>query len=345
MHKIKKGGLIASIFILIILISACQRTQISGKEIKEEKIPAMNVISYDKDEVEVVIDDLAFLPAFIHIKPGTAVTWINKDNAEHTVAFNNRKIPSGITESDVIKEGGSYIQIFNEEGIYDYICGIHPFMKGGIIVGNPAEMNLMMEFADDTLAPKVFSISPDKGSVNGDEKIIIKGENFVSGTTVFFHHLFGKVTVLDSNTLEVITPEHYAAKIDVIITNPDGDHFTFLESFEFAEMGSKETEPAQFMYDEKKTPHFTGSVPEHGSSVSSLKSISISFNYPIVKGSTIILYDLEGNKIAEGAVTLTKLGLEISSVPALSKGIYKAAYHAIWLGGSYHDGEFYFNVV
>ena len=97
-------------------------------------------------------------------------------------------------------------------------------------------------------------------------------------------------------------------------------------------------------YDEKRTPHFTGSTPEHGSSSTSPSKISISFNYPIVKGSNIILYDLEGNKKAEGGLITTRLGLEISSVPKLNSGIYKVTYHAIWLGGSAHDGEFYFDV-
>ena len=144
--------------------------------------------------------------------------------------------------------------------------------------------------------------------------------------------------------LEVTTPKHYALKMDIIATNPDGDHFTLPNSFEFFGKEEQLIEATQFEYEEKRTPHFTGSTPKHGDSVSSSSKITISFNFPIVKGSNIILYDLNENKLAEGNLLVTRLGLEINNVHKLKSGIYKVAYHAIWLGGSAHDGEFYFRV-
>ncbi len=338
---------LVSLLIFLFFISACQKTEVK-EEIKEvtklEKMAAMNVITYDSDKVTVVLDELAFLPPFIHIKQGTTVTWINKDKVEHTVAFHNKKTPTQVIESDVLKTGDKYSYTFNEEGIYDYICGIHPFMHGGIIVGNPPELASMMEFAEDTTPPKVFSITPNKVSVNGGDKVIVKGENFVKSTTVFFHHLFGDVGFIDSKTLEVITPKHYALKMDVIVTNPDGDYFTLPDSFEFFGQEEQQIETIEFEYEEKRTPHFTGSMPKHGDTITSPSKISISFNFPIVKGSDIILYDLNNRKLAEGSLTTNRLGLEISSVPKLNTETYKVTYHAIWLGGSAHDGEFYFKV-
>ena len=332
--------------IFLIFIISCQKAQISEK--KEaigkptEKMAAMNVITYDSDKVDVVIDELSFLPPFIHIKKGTTVTWENRDKVEHTVAFHNKKTPTQVTESDVLKTGNTHTYTFAEEGVYDYICGIHPFMRGGIIVGNPSELAEMMEFAEDTLPPKVFSITSNKVSVNGGDNVIVKGENFVEGTTVFFHHLFGDVKFIDSKTLEVITPKHYALKMDVIVTNPDGDHFTLPNSFEFFGEEEQQIETVEFEYEEKRTPHFTGSAPKHGDSISTSSIISISFNFPIVKGSNIILYDLNSRKLAEGDLISSRLGLEITSIPQLNPGNYKVTYHAIWLGGSAHDGEFYF---
>ena len=248
----------------IIFIIGCQKSEVSDKKI--EKMSAMNVITYDGDKVTVVIDELAFLPPFIHIKPRTTVTWVNKDKTEHTVAFHNKKTPSGITESDILKTESKYSYTFDKEGVYEYVCGIHPFMHGGIIVGNPPESAEMMEFAEDTLPPKVFSIIPNKVSVNGGEVVIVKGENFVKDTTVFFHHLFGDVKFIDSNRLEVITPKHFALKMDVIVTNPDGDHFTLPNSFEFAGAEESQSQIVSFEYKENRTPHITTSVPKHGDS-------------------------------------------------------------------------------
>ena len=149
--------------IFLIFIIGCQKAQVSEEKTvqPQEKMAAMNVITYDSDKVDVVIDELAFLPPFIHIKKGTTVTWINRDKIEHTVAWHNKKTPTEITESDVLNTGDKYSYTFNEEGIYDYICGIHPFMHGGVIIGNPPELAGMMEFAEDTSPPKVFSISPN----------------------------------------------------------------------------------------------------------------------------------------------------------------------------------------
>ncbi|MBI2652818.1 IPT/TIG domain-containing protein [Candidatus Woesearchaeota archaeon] len=338
---------LVSLLIFLFFISACQKAEVKEeiKEVtKQEKMAAMNVITYDSDKVEIVLDELAFLPPFIHIQQGTTVTWLNRDKVEHTVAFHNKKTPTQVTESEVLKTGDKYSYTFNEEVVYDYICGIHPFMHGGIIVGNPQELAQMMEFAEDTTPPKVFSITPNKISVNGGDKVIVKGENFVKETTVFFHHLFGDVKFIDSRTLEVITPKHYALRMDVIVTNPDGDHFTLPNSFEFFGQEEQQIETIEFEYEEKRTPHFTGSAPKHGDSISALSTISISFNFPVVKGSNVILSDLNDKKLADGDLASDRLGLEITSVPKLNKGTYKVTYHAIWLGGSAHDGEFYFVV-
>ena len=116
------------------------------------------------------------------------------------------------------------------------------------------------------------------------------------------------------------------------------------DSFEYFGKEEQIAEATQFEYEKKRTPHFTGSIPKHGDKVSSPTKISISFTFPIVKGSDIVLYDLNGKNIAEGNLITNRLGLEISPVPKLNNGIYKVTYHAIWLGGSAHDGDFYFKI-
>ncbi|MBI4450548.1 copper resistance protein CopC [Candidatus Woesearchaeota archaeon] len=316
---------------------------VAEKEAAPAPMAAMNVISYDSLMAEVVIDKLLFFPPFIHIKPGTTVTWTNRDSAEHTVAWHSKNEPTKVTESDVLKTGDKYSYTFNNEGVYDYICGIHPFMIGGIIVGNPPEMKGMMAAAEDTPPPIVESITPDKVSTKGGEKVIVKGTNFVKGTTVFFHHVFGTVELVDTNTLEVVTPEHYDTRMDIIVTNPDGDHATLVDKFEYVVKEPPETAPIA-LSGEKRTPHFTGSTPSHGATVQSPAMISISFNYPIVKSSSIILYDAQGTELAKGSVTFSRLGLEIEEVPVLQAGAYTVKYHAVWLGGTAHDGEFSFSV-
>ncbi|MBI3022750.1 MAG: cupredoxin domain-containing protein [Thaumarchaeota archaeon] len=71
----------------------------------------------------------SFSPATIEVKKGTTVTWSNADPiAAHTV------ISLGLFESQLIQPRGDFSFQFNEVGVFDYYCSLHPWMKGKIIV-------------------------------------------------------------------------------------------------------------------------------------------------------------------------------------------------------------------
>jgi plastocyanin len=55
------------------------------------------------------------------------VTWTNFDSVTHTVRFDDG-------ESPVIGNGGTYSKTFSDAGTFDYICGIHPSMRGKVVV-------------------------------------------------------------------------------------------------------------------------------------------------------------------------------------------------------------------
>jgi len=75
----------------------------------------------------VTIKGFAFAPQTLTIKTGTTVTWTNNDTAPHTVK-------SSVFESPQLAQGQSFPYTFNQVGTYDYNCGIHPSMKGQIMV-------------------------------------------------------------------------------------------------------------------------------------------------------------------------------------------------------------------
>jgi len=77
--------------------------------------------------VDVAIEGFAFTPSSIEVSTGDTVRWTNMDSDYHTV--------SGPTfTSGNISKGQSYKFLFNEPGVYNYICSIHPSMKGTVIV-------------------------------------------------------------------------------------------------------------------------------------------------------------------------------------------------------------------
>lgn len=79
------------------------------------------------DTTQVSIKDLKFQPAQATIKKGDTVTWTNMDPVTHDVKFNDSKSPD-------LKKGDTYTKTFNETGTFDYLCEIHPNMKGKVIV-------------------------------------------------------------------------------------------------------------------------------------------------------------------------------------------------------------------
>jgi plastocyanin len=80
---------------------------------------------------QVVIDNYVFQPATLTVKPGTKVTWVNRDDVPHTA-----------TSSDKVKKFNSvsldtdekFYHVFKKPGVYKYFCAVHPKMTGQIIV-------------------------------------------------------------------------------------------------------------------------------------------------------------------------------------------------------------------
>ena len=75
----------------------------------------------------VSIENFAFNPASLTISAGTTVVWTNNDSAGHDV-----KSPD--FTSPMMAKGQTYEYKFDKAGTYEYICGVHPAMKGTIVV-------------------------------------------------------------------------------------------------------------------------------------------------------------------------------------------------------------------
>jgi plastocyanin/glucose/arabinose dehydrogenase len=86
----------------------------------------------------VTIQNFAFQPSSLTVTPGTTVTWTNKDNVDHTAT--SQSGPESF-DSKNIPQGGTFSFTFNQEGTYNYICTIHPFMTGTITVSSSGGQN------------------------------------------------------------------------------------------------------------------------------------------------------------------------------------------------------------
>jgi plastocyanin len=81
------------------------------------------------EEAVVHIDNFTFNPAELTVKPGTTVKWENGDDIPHSIVEDNTKF-----RSKALDTGESFTMSFAEAGEIGYSCGLHPHMKGKIIV-------------------------------------------------------------------------------------------------------------------------------------------------------------------------------------------------------------------
>jgi plastocyanin len=78
----------------------------------------------------VAIGDFTFGPETLSVAKGTYVTWTNTDASPHQVtvaAANGLRTP-------VMLQGQKQTLRFDSTGTVDYICGLHPNMKGKVVV-------------------------------------------------------------------------------------------------------------------------------------------------------------------------------------------------------------------
>ncbi len=72
---------------------------------------------------------MQFVPAILEVAQGDSVIWTNKDIVEHNVV--NESKPGW--ESKSLKMGEMYALKIEGKDI-DYLCTLHPVMKGRIVI-------------------------------------------------------------------------------------------------------------------------------------------------------------------------------------------------------------------
>ena len=112
-------GLLTSVFVLGVCTQMAQSVFAA---------PAAAV----KSGAKISIVNFAFTPGEITIAPGETVTWTNDDGAPHGLAF-----ADGAAGTGVLLPEASFQRTFDRPGSYDYVCAVHPYMTGRVIVRTP----------------------------------------------------------------------------------------------------------------------------------------------------------------------------------------------------------------
>ena len=107
--------LIAILFILAGFTMSCKK--------QEQESPGEN---------EIFIEYKTYRPTQRAIAKGTTITFINKDNANHTATSTSKVFDSG-----AIKSGESFSHTFNDAGVFYFYCNYHSSSsqeQGAIVV-------------------------------------------------------------------------------------------------------------------------------------------------------------------------------------------------------------------
>jgi len=111
-----------AILIVLVLCGYIITTKVhNAKIVKDMKESGINT------KQNIFIKKSKFSPETITIKKGEIVTWMNRDNADHS-------IQSETFRSINIKNGENFQYKFEDAGTFEYHCGIDPEMKGIVIV-------------------------------------------------------------------------------------------------------------------------------------------------------------------------------------------------------------------
>lgn len=92
--------------------------------------PGGAVVTPTPSSDTIVMKNFAYQPPSLTVAPGAKITVINEDRAPHTVTATDHSFDSGIIH------GGQRGEVTapTTPGTYPYICTVHPYMKGTLIV-------------------------------------------------------------------------------------------------------------------------------------------------------------------------------------------------------------------
>jgi plastocyanin len=77
----------------------------------------------------VAIQNFAFTPTTLTVPAGTTVVWTNEDDSPHRIGDR-----TGTLKSAALDDGATFSHTFAAPGEFAYICTLHPYMRGKIIV-------------------------------------------------------------------------------------------------------------------------------------------------------------------------------------------------------------------
>jgi len=117
--------------------------------------------------------DNCFSPSTLTLPVNSTVTWENDHTSSHTITSGTpTQGPNGIFDSGELSQNGTFEFTFTEDGIFDYYCTTHPWMKGVVTI---SEGHIIIQ--PEPIKKLKVSIYATSVNVDGETTITIKAED------------------------------------------------------------------------------------------------------------------------------------------------------------------------
>ncbi len=123
------SGIILALIVIVFQYGDYETKQESEIELKADVIMPTKVSRPGCEE-----DNSCYVPHIINVKQGDPVTWSNEDVAFHSVTSGFYGEPSSLFDSGYLDPQQKFTFVFEEKGIIDYFCTLHPWMAGKVVV-------------------------------------------------------------------------------------------------------------------------------------------------------------------------------------------------------------------
>ena len=114
-------------------------------------------------------------------------------------------------------------------GTFAFVCDIPDCGSGHSNMFGTMKVNAVAN-----PAPTVTSILPVSGSISGGTVVTISGTGFLSNPTVKFGGVAATNVSATATSITATAPAHAAGKVDVVVTNSDGQSATLTQAFTYA---------------------------------------------------------------------------------------------------------------
>ena len=129
-HRRARQLLVATLFGTALVLAACSSSGSATSTTSTTAPSSSTSASGASGAHTITIKNFAFAPGTITVAPGATVTVTNNDQVAHTITSSK----GGFDTGDIAAGQSKTFTAPNTPGSYSYICSIHQYMTGTLVV-------------------------------------------------------------------------------------------------------------------------------------------------------------------------------------------------------------------